>query len=181
MAKTIGLTQTNKKYIEIHKFPQNIRHSAVLLYGQGISFYRIFRKSFGNGYKTIFGHDIPNMENLNACFTNFHFAVELLLKSLIYLKIDEQQKTHNLIDLLSTASQHYPNLLQIDQNIDYKLLLKELSDNFDTIRYCEGTICLSPNKKQSWKSKKPLEELSEIMHNIFIILDSTFQKETHQN
>ena len=102
------------------------------------------------------------IHGIHACFTNFHFAIELLLKSLIYLKIDKQQKTHNLIDLLSTASQLYPNLLQIDQNLDYKLLLKELSDNFDKIRYCEGSICLSHNKKQGWKSKKPLEELSEI-------------------
>lgn len=183
MAKTVGLSRQNKKYLEVGKFPKDSLPNSALLYHQGKSFYQVFRMTFGMGYQTILGHDIPNMKNLGACLVNFHFSIEMLLKSLICLKEENKPRmtqTHDLVHLIKIAHEIYPSLSKIFDNTDYTLLLKELSCSFDVIRYAEGSICLSHNKKSGWKTKKPLEELSEKMHSIFTILESTFKEETKQ-
>ena len=107
----------------------------------------------------------------------------MLLKSLICLKREDKlqmPETHDLVYLIKIAHKSYPTLSKIYDNTDYMLLLQELSSSFNVIRYAEGLICLSHNKRSEWKSKKPLEELSNMMCNIFMILDSTFKQETKQ-
>ncbi len=180
MTKTVGLSRESTKYLEILKFPKDLTPNPGLLYQQGKSFYKVFRMAFGEGHRSILGHTIPNTENLGVCLVNYHFSIEMLLKSLIVLKNNHKTqkiKTHQLVNLINIAAESYPALSKITDNKDYILLLKELSNSFDLIRYAEGSILLSHNKRSGWKSKKPLEELSNIMHDIFMTLESTFKQE----
>lgn len=147
---------------------------AGLLYNQSKNFYLTFRTVFGNGYKTILGHDIPNFDLLGPCIVNYHFAIELMLKSLICLKSKTHPWTHDLIKLLESAISFYPQLTAIYNNSGNKLLLIEISNI--GIRYAEGTISLRHNNKDNWQEKKPLQELSEVMENIFTILKNSFEK-----
>lgn len=103
-----------------------------------------------------------------------------MLKGLIYLKdhnIDLSKKPyrHNISTLLDKASNYYPHLKKIATNSEYALLLQKFSDNFDTIRYAEGTIFLRHNNKEGWESKRPLQELSESLYDIFNSLIEAFE------
>jgi len=178
MAKTVGLSQADKKMLEFLPFKKKI-NPAGLFYNQSKNFYSIFRISFGNGHKTILGHDLPNFDLLGPCIVNYHFAIELMLKGLIHLKVNplpkkRDLKTHALIKLLEIAMPFYPELSNIAKNSEYTLLLTEISHA--GIRYAEGTICIRHNNKGNWQEKKPMQELSAAMENIFSILKNTFEK-----
>lgn len=172
MKKTVGLAITNEKMFEFEPFEDG-GNPAAMLYVQAKAFYSVFRMSFGNGYITILGHDIPNTQYLGPCIVNYHFSVELMLKSLIALKGIKQIKTHCLIKLLEIAKQHYPQLDDIYNKIEIKLLLKEISAI--GIRYAEGTLFLRHN---ICKTKKPLQELSEAMEYTFLTLIQLFEFES---
>ena len=180
MSKSVGLSRVNKKYLEIIPFPKETP-CAGMLWFQAKSFYRIFKNEFKDGFKIVFGHKIPNMDNLGACLSIYHFAVELMLKGLIHLKnANYTSRSHNLINLLREAQIFHPNLSHIANNSNHMLLLQELGASFDIIRYAEGTICLSHNKKGGWENKTPNQELSEILDEIFNILDHSFREATKQ-
>ncbi len=189
MPKTVGLTQQHKKYLEILKFPNDSMPCAALLYHQAISFFRVFKLAFGNGSKTVKAYNnenktfseytIGNIENLSVCLVNYHLSVELMLKALICLKegsLEKDLETHNLIVLLEKARPLYSALAKIDDNTDYKLILQELSNAFNQIRYAEATIALSHNKRSGWKMKMPLQELSDLLVHIFVILSEIFEE-----
>ncbi len=178
MVKNIGLSQLDEKMLEFLPFPKNI-NPAGSLYNQSKGFYFTFRAAFGNGYKTILGHNIPNFNCLGPCIVNYHFAIELMVKSLIHLKVKPLPKKkdleiHTLIKLLKIALPFYPELNVIINNSEYNHLLTEITHM--GIRYTEGTIALRHNNKGNWQDKKPLQELSEAMEDIFSILKNTFEK-----
>ena len=180
MPKSVGLSRNNRKYLEVQRFSSDTPYAA-LLYGQAISFYQVFKMGFKDGTKIIFGDMFPNTENLGAYLVNYHFAIELLLKSLICLKDNNMHfKTHDLIKLLHQAQVYHPDLSNIENNPDHILLLRELSASFKAIRYAEGTICLSHNKKSGWETKAPNQEFSEMLDEIFKILNHSFKEETKQ-
>ncbi|NGX36402.1 MAG: hypothetical protein K1000chlam1_01248 [Candidatus Anoxychlamydiales bacterium] len=180
MPKTVGLSQQHKKYLQIFPFSKKNTLCSASFYNHAKSFYNIFRQAFGNGSKIILNTHIPNTQNLGVCLVNYHFAVELILKSLICLNNPsfdkEELKTHDLIELLKIALPHYSVLSKISDNGEYILLLEELSIYFSDIRYAQTTISLSHNKKRGWKDKTPLQELSEILHDIFLIPLNAFEK-----
>lgn len=169
LAKNVGLSKTDTKMLEFVSFPNGINHAG-LLYNQAKGFYSIFRASFGYGYETILGHDIPKLSFLGPCIVNYHFSVELMIKSLISLKGLIPDKTHNLIELLKVAIPHYPQLVKIYDTLELKLLLQEISKI--GIRYAEGTTCLRHN---ICETKKPPQELSEAMEYIFLTLKESFE------
>lgn len=178
MPKLVGLSQQNMKYLEVCPFPKEEMPCAVLLFGQAKSFYRIFKKNFGDGFRAVADRRIPNTEDLGACLVNYHLSIELMLKGLICLKhgsFDKNLETHDLIILLEKARALYPALSKIENNTDCVLLLRELSNSFNTLRYAEGSICLSHNKKQGWNAKAPLNELSELLDKIFSTLLRSFE------
>lgn len=189
MSKLAGLSQQQKKYLEIVRFPKNIRPCSALLFRQAISFFHVFKLIFGHGSKTIKAfnnesktfseHNLENTEDLSVALVNYHFSIEMMLKGFICLKIGSLKKelqTHDLMKLLKEALPHYSVLSKIDKNLSYKLTIQELSGSFDIIRYGEGTISLSNNKRTGWISKMPLQELSEIFDGIFIILFELYEE-----
>ena len=168
MVQNVGLSKTDEKMLEFIAFTDGSNSS--LLYGQAKAFYSAFRMVFGNGYETVLAHNVPKLEVLGPSLVNYHFAVELMLKSLIALKGVTPDKTHKLIKLLTIAIPHYPQLSVIYENVELKLLLQEISKI--GIRYAEGTTCLRHNICQE---KKPLQELSEAMEYIFAMLKHSFE------
>lgn len=177
MPKTVGLAQRHKKYLEIVSFPKNEVPCAAGLYCRAKEFYQVFRLAFGDGFRTVLERRIPNTDLLGAALVNYHLAIELLLKSLICLKegfLEKTLETHDLTVLLTRAQSHFPSLSKVQDNPNHMLLLQELSSSFDAIRYAEGTTMLSHNKKKGWGSKTPLQELSELLEEIFSILLQCF-------
>lgn len=177
MVKSVGLSREDEKYLEIKRFRKEYEQCAAILYTNSINFYRVFNQIFGNGYQIVLGNKIPNLENLSVCLSNFHFAVELMLKALISLKQKKFDFIHNLTKLLDKVVNYYPGLSLLKEDLSSRLVLEELSKSFNIIRYGGGTICLSHNKKNDLRDSQPLKEFSEILDFIFHTLKSVFDKE----
>lgn len=179
MAKTAGLSQASPKMLEFSPFPKEFPQAA-LLYRQAMGFYRVFKNTFGHGYQIVLEkYHIP-IDDISPCIVNFHFAVELILKSLIALR-GKYDYDHKIAAHLKKATEYHPKLFKILNNSEYMLLLEELGENFHKIRYSEGTLCLRHNNKEGWEHKKPLEELSESFHDILNILFRAFEEATKQS
>lgn len=171
MPKTVGLSQTSLKMLEFLPFHEDLNRAGCL-YHQAMGFFTVFKNIFGNGHQVVLEKHAVSIDNLSPCIVNYHFAVELMLKSLISRKnnkTDLQIKSfrHNLVTLVKKAANDYEKLLKITNNSEYMLLLETLSENFNKIRYLEGTICLRHNNKEGWEQKKPLQEFSESLYDIF--------------
>jgi len=182
ISKKVGLSQTNKKMLEFHLSPKEINPS-VFLYHNALDFYRAFKKTFGQGYETVLGYDIPITECLSSSLVLFHFSVELLLKAIISLKIENkiyETKTHEINVLLRKLNKYFPgnpHLLKILNNNEYILLLSEFSKYNIELRYGEVSISLRPCNKKGWKNKKPLQELSEALYDILDTLVKMWKEE----
>jgi hypothetical protein len=175
MAK-IGLSRESKKYLDVVLYPKDIGMAA-MLYVQGKEFYRAFKILFGNGYYEVLdGIKIPNT---NSTFlVNYHLSIECLLKSIICLKtkvIDKKHENHDLNFLLKEACLLFPDLHKT-MKCEYILLLETLGNNFSIIRYQQGMICWSGNKRKGWQTKDPQEEISKIFDDIFNILENFFRE-----
>jgi hypothetical protein len=184
MVKGVGLSRDNKKMIKFEKFSNNLSPSA-LFYVQSKSFFRVFQKSFRNGFESVPTHadgqvfDVPNLD-ISANLVVFHFAIELLLKALLSLKtgkLDGDYETHEIHKLLLKVAAEYPKAKEIQENLEYQLILEELGNYFNGIRYAEGTLCLRHNNKKGWSNKKPLQELSEALYSIYSKLLAIFDEE----
>ena len=188
--KSVGLSKSDKKYLEFAPFPKSKKEelSCGLNYGMAQEFYRSFKHIFGNGYKTVnfpspTGSqtvDIP-ISGITPCLVMYHFSVELMLKALIHLyfpgtNVPDSHKLTKLLNILKTNHpQYFSTLLTENQ----ELIVDELGEACIALRYGEGTICLSPNKYDDVGDKKPLEEFSELLDQIFHALDTAFK--THDN
>lgn len=59
MPKTVGLSQTSSKMLEVSPFPKDVP-GAALLCTQAISFFKIFQNYFGNGCQLVLEkHYVP--------------------------------------------------------------------------------------------------------------------------
>ncbi len=174
LAKSIGLGRGRKKMLEFKPFQKGI-NPAALLYRGSLGFYKSFCATFGDGCIVVSGLEVPSLENLNASLVLFHLAVELMLKSLLALRdgeLKDSHRNHNIDDLLNDLLSAYPKLVEISTSKQYMLVLVELSNFYNAIRYCEGTICLRHNEKKS--SVKPLQEFSAALHHIYQLLCECF-------
>lgn len=139
MSKSAGLSQRHKKMLEYFPFKKD-SNPAALLYDRARSFYCVFKQSFGQGYETILGHDIPKTTNIGPCLTNYHFAVECMLKALLCLRLGhlrDEHESHHIGDLIEEVEMLYPELSKIVDCKEHMLLLNELGSNFSGIRYGE--------------------------------------------
>jgi HEPN domain-containing protein len=175
MAKNIGLSRNHKKMFEFLPFPPNTPQAG-LLYNQAICCYTVFRKNFGHGYLTVFECEIPNLEAVGINLILYHLAVELMLKALISLKNGKFEEVHDIYALLKRASKIFPNISRLIENIEYELLIRELSAWCIHIRYAEGSLTFRHNNKRGWQSKKPFQEFSEALEDIFNTLKQAFDE-----
>lgn len=178
MPKTVGLPRASLKMLEFLPFPKDVPNPT-FLYRQAIGFFDVFEAVFGDGHQLVLDKFYVPIMNLSPCLVIYHFAVELMLKALISLvdnEVDLRKKpySHNLAELLKKAANHHKNLVKITENESYNFLIQELSDNFAKMRYSEGTLFLRHNKEEG-AYKKPLQELSEALYDIFNILIVTFE------
>ena len=183
MVKNIGLTRASKKMIKFEKFSEDYpRH--VFYAMQSLAFFKLFQNNFGDGCQTIIvksdgqTFDVPNLENLSVNLVMFHFAIELLLKALLSLKIGkltEEDEHHEIHKLLEKVAKQYEEAREIKENQEYFLILEELGINFDGIRYAEGSLFLRHNNKKGWPKKKPLQELAEALYVIYAKLFSIYE------
>ena len=184
MTKKVGLSRAHKKMLEF-KTNNSSKTWAALLYHQSKSYFRVFTKSFGNGYEIVktkpHGQliEIAN-QDITANLIVFHFAVELILKALLTLNtnlLHEDDENHNLKKLLEKVTSLYPQAKKILTNKEYELLLQELGENHVHIRYAQGSLCLRNNSKRGWPNKKPVEELKDALYDIYQTLLSIFEEE----
>ncbi len=184
MVKKLGLSRDHKKLVKFAKFSESLPKAA-MFYNQAKSFFRVFKKSFGMGYESVKTN--PNgkkfyvaNQDITANLMVFHFAIELLLKALLSLKsgkLHEKDEHHKIKDLLVKVAKEYEVAQEILENHEYILLLEELGNNYNGIRYAEGSVCLRHNNKKGWKDKKPLQELSEAIDFIYKKLCTIFEEE----
>lgn len=151
-------------------YPKGIPYAG-LFYQRAQQFFRIFQNGFGVGFLHVDGTEIANTDNIGALLTNYHISIELLLKALLCLRSIPFEKIHNLLKLLDAVEASYGILLSVEM----RLLLQELGSSFDHIRYSEGMICLGTNKRKGWADKHPLEELTKLLYDAFLVLDKVFK------
>lgn len=185
----VGLGQRHSKMIEFK--PLGIlsdEQKHIFLYKSSHQFYNAFKSIFGDGYITVIASntgnkfDAPNFDVLVAAFVNYHFAIEIMLKALLCLALGkkynpEEYNNHELIKLIADVEKSYPCLAKITKNNETMLLLEELGNHCIPLRYGECSISLRPNKKNGWKDKKILQELSEVLKDIFSLLDATYKNQ----
>jgi len=185
--KSVGLSKSDKKYLKFIPFPESKKKEFVCgsNYFMAQEFYRSFKHIFGNGYRTVnltspTGSqtvDIPNLSGITPCLVMYHFSVELMLKALIHLYCPETNvpRHHNLTKLLNILKTNHPERFSKFLTKDQELIVDELGEACIQMRYGEGTICLSPNKYDDVGDKKPQEEFSKLLNQIFHTLDKTFK------
>jgi hypothetical protein len=169
MPQTIGLSTSDKKYIEFLPFSTGSIPASASLYIQAKDFFKAFKEIFGDGSKKIITDsetfEMANLDLIVPALILYHFAIECMLKSLIhkYKKQNTQvENIHDLAKLLSTLKAHCPS---ISLNSSEELILEELGASCIKMRYGEGTICFSHNKNVG--SIRPMQEFSEYLDNIF--------------
>jgi hypothetical protein len=177
----IAPSKNHAEFLKIIKFTENKNHreehTASYFCFMAKSYYRILKISFKNGRRRVYTSKTPrrytvtlNTENFHANLMLLHLTLECMLKALIVLqdkKLSEKYFNHFLKKLFNSVALYYPeDVLKIAENKNYRLLLDELSENFDVIRYCEGMISI-PSADNYKKLSKAFDDIFNILLNCF--------------
>lgn len=180
MATKVGLASHDKKLFKAlpRKFGSNKERVAHL--------WDIAKQNFDLGITgfdanpiVIDGHKLGNSGLWVPALSLFQQAFELYLKAFISLQaidISSQYKNHNLKKMFDDVLSLYPQLKNVRQRNEAYLLLQELGNNFDKIRYGEACLCFRHNSKKGHLQKPLHAELRETI----VFIKEEFEKNIKQ-